>query len=92
MSLSANEDHNLRHLQAQMARIDVLVRRQVLLWQRAGQDPAEAFRGLHVSDAKARLLSTQPFGGSLSDGATQQRRPRALWPPTSRPTRMPAPS
>jgi hypothetical protein len=70
MSLSANEDHNLRHLQAQMARIDVLVRRQVLLWQRAGQDPAEAFRGLHVSDAKARLLSTQPFGGSLSDGAT----------------------
>jgi hypothetical protein len=68
MSLSANEDHNLRHLQAQMARIDVLVRRQVLLWQRAGQDPAEAFRGLHVSDAKARLLSDRPFGGSLGDG------------------------
>jgi ATP-dependent 26S proteasome regulatory subunit len=68
MPLSANEDHNLRHLQAQMARIDVLVRRQVLLWQHAGQDPAEAFRGLHVSDAKARLLSGQAFGSSLGDG------------------------
>jgi hypothetical protein len=68
MSLSANDDHNLRHLQAQMARIDVLVRRQVMLWQRAGQNPAEAFRGLHVSDAKAALLAGQPFGGSWGDG------------------------
>jgi hypothetical protein len=67
---SPAEDYNLRHLQAQMARIDVLVRRQVLLWHRAGQDPGEAFRGLHVSDAKARLLAGQPFGGSWADGTS----------------------
>ena len=49
---------SLEHLRAELERIDVLVRRQVLRWARDGEDPREAFRGLHVSDAKARKLAS----------------------------------
>ncbi len=57
-------DLNLRHLQAELARIDTLLRREVRRWQLAGQDPSESFRGLYISDAQADALLARPFAGS----------------------------
>ncbi|HMQ56736.1 MAG TPA: hypothetical protein PKD98_31945, partial [Anaerolineae bacterium] len=51
-ALSQTPDLSLRHLQAELARIDLLIRRQSRLWQLAGQDPADIYRGLYVSDAE----------------------------------------
>jgi len=61
-STPADADASLLHLQAELARIDVLIHRQVRLWQLAGQDPADAFRGQYVSDSEANLLLSRPFG------------------------------
>jgi SpoVK/Ycf46/Vps4 family AAA+-type ATPase len=49
-------------LQAELARIDVLLRREIRRWRLAGQDPTDAFRGLYVSDAQADALLARPFG------------------------------
>jgi len=57
-------DLSLQHLQAELTRIDILIRRQVRLWQLAGQDPDDAFRGLHVSDDEAADLTAFPLGGN----------------------------
>jgi AAA+ superfamily predicted ATPase len=56
-----------------MARIDVLVHREVRRWQLAGQDPSDAFRGLHVSDAEAAVLLERPF--AMSWGQTVALKP-----------------
>jgi AAA+ superfamily predicted ATPase len=55
-------DLSLRHLEAELARIDARIRRAVHCWQLAGQDPGDAFRGLYVSDAEAEMLLEQPLG------------------------------
>ena len=48
---------SLQHLQAELARIDLLIQREILRWQLAGQDPGDGFRGLHISGEEAcRLL------------------------------------
>lgn len=70
-------DLSLEHLHAQMRRIDVLIRREVVRFQAAGQDPADTFRGLFVSDAKATALAARPFATSwgqlaVLDSATDQ--------------------
>jgi SpoVK/Ycf46/Vps4 family AAA+-type ATPase len=65
--MTTGRDLNLEHLQAELARLDVLLRRQVRRWQLAGQDPADAFRGLYVSDAQAEALLDRPFGTSWGD-------------------------
>jgi hypothetical protein len=62
--LPAEVDLDLAYLQAELARIDVDVRRQVRQWQLAGQDQTDAFRGLYTSDEQAQALLTQPLGGS----------------------------
>jgi hypothetical protein len=62
--LSAETDISLRHLRAELGRIDVLIQRQVWRWQLAGQDPADRFRGLHISDAEAEMLLRRSFGTS----------------------------
>lgn len=61
MSFSPDSDLNLQHLQAELQRIDVLVRREIRRCQLAGQDPGDAFRGLCVSDAQANALSERPL-------------------------------
>jgi hypothetical protein len=66
----AGPDLSLRHLLAELARIDLLLRRDVQLWQRAGQDPADDFRGLYVSDAQADALLSRPFGTSWGQTVT----------------------
>ena len=55
-------DLNLQHLQAELKRIDVLIRREVRRWQLAGQDPSDDFRGLYLSGDQAEALSARPFG------------------------------
>ena len=61
---SAEAEPRLRHLQAELARIDLLIQREVLRWQVAGQDPDDRFRGLHISDAEAEALAWRPLGMS----------------------------
>jgi hypothetical protein len=53
---------SLDHLLAELARIDVVVRRAVWLWQLAGQDPRDAFRGLRLAEDEAASLLERPFG------------------------------
>src|SRR6185369_1226161 len=55
---------DLKHLQAEMARIDTLIRHAVRRWQHAGQDTADAFRGLYVSDEEVEQLVRRPFGSN----------------------------
>jgi hypothetical protein len=55
---------NIEHLKAELARIDVSIRRQVHCWQLAGQDPADNFRGLYVSDAEVEGLLARSFGSN----------------------------
>jgi Winged helix domain, variant/ATPase family associated with various cellular activities (AAA) len=69
-AVPAEVEANLRYLKAELARIDVRIRRQVRRWQLAGQDPADSFRGLHLSDAEAGLLSERPFGVSWGQTTT----------------------
>ena len=66
----AGSDLNLLHLQAELARIDVLLRRAVRRWQAAGQRQDDAFRGLYVSDEEASALLERPFAGSWGDSVT----------------------
>lgn len=57
-------DLNFQYLQANLARIDLLLQRQMLRWRMAGQDPQDAFRGLYISDSEASALLSRPFGGN----------------------------
>ena len=59
-----NDDLNFQHLQAELLRIDLLIRRQVLGWQKAGQDPKDAFRGLYIADSEAAALVEHPLGAN----------------------------
>lgn len=60
-----DENHSsLKHLQADLARIDILLQHAVRRWQYAGQDAADAFRGLYVSDAEVEQLLHRPFGSN----------------------------
>jgi ATP-dependent 26S proteasome regulatory subunit len=59
---SADMDFDLPYLSAELARLDVRLRRAVIRWQRAGQDPSDAFRGLYVSDEQAANLLGRPLG------------------------------
>lgn len=51
---------NLHKLQAELARINILIQREVHRWQLAGQDAGDIFRGLYVSDAQANALLARP--------------------------------
>ncbi len=63
-STTERPDISLRHLEAELLRIDVLIHREVWRWQQAGQDPTDAFRGQYVSDAEASALVKRPLGTS----------------------------
>jgi hypothetical protein len=63
-------DLSLGHLEAELARIDVSLRRQARLWQLAGQDPADAFRGLYVSEKEAEALLARPLASHWGRAAT----------------------
>ncbi len=61
------QDLSLRHLYAEIARLDLLLQQQIIRWRAAGQDPTDAFRGLYVSDAEAAGLMNRPLGGSWAE-------------------------
>jgi hypothetical protein len=63
----AAQNFNLLHLLAELARIDVLIQRQVYRWQRSGQDAHDDFRGLYVSDGEALDLLRRPLATSWGD-------------------------
>src|SRR5512137_1095999 len=51
---------NVAYLQAELARIDLLIQFEVRRWQAAGQDMNDAYRGMYVSDGEANALLAQP--------------------------------
>jgi ATP-dependent 26S proteasome regulatory subunit len=57
-------DLSLKHLLAELGRIDLLLQRQIQRWQQAGQDPYDAFRGLYVSDQEAQALMSRPVNSN----------------------------
>jgi hypothetical protein len=59
-------DLNLRHLEAELARIDVMLRRRLAAWRAAGRDPADAFRGLYVTACEAGALAARPLGAGCA--------------------------
>ena len=67
---ATKHDLSLSHLQAELARIDVLLGREIRRWQMAGQDQNDAFRGLYVSDDEANALLDRPFASSWGDTVT----------------------
>jgi hypothetical protein len=66
----SSADLSLKHLQAELARIDILIQRQVKRWQSAGQNQDDNFRGLYISDSDADKLVDRPFGTSWGHTAT----------------------
>jgi len=54
----------LRYLEAEFARLDVLLRREVRKWVLAGQDPNDDYRGMYIAQAEAEALLDRPFGVS----------------------------
>jgi ATP-dependent 26S proteasome regulatory subunit len=59
---SAEVDFDIAHVQAELARIDLLIQRAVRCWRLSGQDPADDFRGLYVSEADVDGLLARPSG------------------------------
>ena len=57
-------DLSLAHLQAELARLDVRIQREVRRWQLAGQDPTDSFRGLKITEQEVDGLLARPFGAS----------------------------
>ncbi len=74
-AMSAGGDLSFSYLHAELARIDVLIQRQVHRWRLAGQDSTDTFRGLYVSDAEVDSLLARPFGGNW--GCTVELAPEA---------------
>ncbi|MCB0129148.1 MAG: SH3 domain-containing protein, partial [Caldilineaceae bacterium] len=54
----------LRYLEAEFARLDLLLRREVRKWVLAGQDPNDDYRGMYITQAEAETLLDRPFGVS----------------------------
>lgn len=67
--LAGVSELSLLQLLAELARIDVLIQRQVYRWQRSGQDPNDDFRGLYVSDSEALDLLKRPLATSWGDAS-----------------------
>ncbi len=57
-------DLSLQHLILELARIDLLLQREINRWRSAGQNPLDDFRGLYVSDEIAQSLLDLPFGSN----------------------------
>ncbi len=59
-----DESLSFQHLQSELQRIDLLIRREVRRWEIAGQDPEDKFRGLYLPQQQAAALANRPFGES----------------------------
>ncbi len=65
--LSTGPDPSLTHLWAELARIAVLIHREVRRWQLAGQDATDSFRGLFITEAEVDGLLARPPGCNWGD-------------------------
>ena len=59
---------NQQYLHLNLLRIDMLVRAAVRRWELSGQDFAERFRGLFLSEKSVKELLTKPIGGNWGSG------------------------
>jgi ATP-dependent 26S proteasome regulatory subunit len=57
--MNQTPDLQRQYLHAALAWLDTRLEEQVLRWQAAGENPADRFRGLYVSDEQARQLAAQ---------------------------------
>ncbi len=57
-------DLSLKHLELELARLDLLLRREARRWRLANQQPADSFRGLLTSPEEAEALLDRPFATS----------------------------
>jgi AAA+ superfamily predicted ATPase len=64
VDIAPEREYSLRHLYAELARLDVLIRREVQRWQLAGQDPGDIYRGLYISDDQAEALLAREAGSN----------------------------
>ena len=53
------------YLQAALSWLDARLEQHLRVWQLAGQDPADRFRGLHISDEKALQLTQAQSAATL---------------------------
>ena len=56
------------YLQAVFSWLDIRLEREVRLWQEAGQDPADRFRGLYISDSEALAMAQRGVGTHWGSG------------------------
>jgi hypothetical protein len=56
------------YLKAVLSWLDARLEREVRSWQQAGQDPADRFRGLYVSDNEALTITRRSPGSHWSTG------------------------
>jgi hypothetical protein len=59
-----------QYLQAVLSWLDARLEREVLRWQVAGQDPADRFRGLYISDDEALALTHRGVGSHWGTDVT----------------------
>ncbi len=62
METEKTEELQRKYLEAVLIWLNLLLERDVVRWQQAGQDPSDRFRGLRVSDADALALTRQAPG------------------------------
>ncbi len=55
---------DLLYLEAELGRIDLLIRREVRRWMLAGQDPNDDYRGMYIAQTEAAALLERPFAVS----------------------------
>jgi len=62
-------DLNCLYIPAELARMQVRLQRCQLVWQRAGQDPNDPYRGLYIADSTAQQLVQRPPLTTWGDAA-----------------------
>jgi len=62
--LQMNNHQQWNYLRAHFLRIDILIRREVQRWLKAGQDPNDDYRGMYVTQTEVESLLERPFGTS----------------------------
>jgi hypothetical protein len=68
MSIAESITIEREYLQAVLNWLDARLEREVRGWQAAGQDPADRFRGLYISDKEALSLVRRGAGSRWSSG------------------------
>jgi hypothetical protein len=68
MNIDPSVSIEREYLKAVLAWLDARLEREVRSWQLAGQDPADRFRGLYVTDSQALAITRQGPGSHWGTG------------------------